>query len=210
MPGRLERHRHRHPGDVGHRADDGELHGIAATIATEVEQQGAATGEIARNLAATANAVRSASQGIADTAGEARQTGEHANEVRASSGNLNDAVHALKHTVVRVVRTATEEVNRRVTARSDTDLPCTVVFDRGEAGAGRLRDLSIGGAMILGLTGTVGSRGQASFSGLTLAFVVRGFEDPDKLNIAFEADADQRKPLAALLEPNAPSSGQAA
>jgi len=94
-----------------------DMHGLAAAIATTVQQQGATTADIAYNVTATAAAAQDASERIAVVAREAEQTGQQAEAVRESSSDLNGAVHELKRSVIRVVRTATAEVNRRVDER---------------------------------------------------------------------------------------------
>ena len=66
-----------------------EMHGLAAAIATAVQQQGATTIEIAHTIAATAVAAQQASERIAAVAREAEETGQQADVVRDSSSSLN-------------------------------------------------------------------------------------------------------------------------
>ena len=64
----------------------------------------------------------------AEVSGEAEQTGRHAAEVREHAAELNAAIDELRHSVIRVVRTSTDEVDRRRSVRHSVDLPCTLTF----------------------------------------------------------------------------------
>ena len=55
---------------------------------------------------------------------EADDTGRHAGEVRENAACLNDAVEELRHSVIRVVRTSTAEVDRRNHEDRAVDLAC--------------------------------------------------------------------------------------
>jgi len=108
---------------VGIEATIDEMHGLSASIATAVQQQGATTAEITEHVAATATAAQAASERITAVSRGAGETGQQAEVVRQSSSGLNKAIGELKHAVVRVVRTATAEVNRRHGVPMDADLP---------------------------------------------------------------------------------------
>ena len=90
-----------------------EINAIAGSIAAAVEQQGAATAEIARNVAETAAAANEMTSRTTEVSAEAEQTGIHAADVRENAVALNTAVGELRHSVIRVVRTSTPEVDRR-------------------------------------------------------------------------------------------------
>jgi methyl-accepting chemotaxis protein len=85
----------------------GEISAISDSIAAAVEEQGAATMEIARNVAETASAANEMTGHATEVSTEAGQTGKHAAEVCKDACWLNAAVGELRHTVIRVVRTAT-------------------------------------------------------------------------------------------------------
>ena len=91
----------------------GEINAIAGSIAAAVEEQGAATAEIARNVSETASAANDMTNRATEVSTEAEQTGEHAADVRENAAALNTAVSDLRHSVIRVARTSTTEVDRR-------------------------------------------------------------------------------------------------
>ena len=92
------RHRGHHGAGVGHsRLDPGsgrlgqiidKMSGIATTVATAVEQQGAATAEIARNIQQSAAGTQHVSQDIAGVSTAANLSGETASDVLRSSDSL--------------------------------------------------------------------------------------------------------------------------
>ncbi len=94
----------------------GEVSAIAGSIAAAVEQQGAATAEIARNVAETAAAANEMTDRIAEVSGEAAQTGRRAAEVHDNTTGLKGAVEQLRHTVVRAIRAAADDVDRPAAA----------------------------------------------------------------------------------------------
>ena len=59
----------------------GEINAIAGSIAAAVEEQGAATAEIARNVSRDRAAANDDDQRIAEVSAEAEQTGRHADDV---------------------------------------------------------------------------------------------------------------------------------
>ncbi len=125
-----------------------ELSAIADLIAAAVKQQDAATVEIARNIAAAADAAIAMTSRTSDVSAEAVGTGRHASELRDNTVALNGAVAELQHSVIQVVRTSTADVDRRQTQRRTVDLPARLsIVGHGEAAA-QVTDLSEGGACI--------------------------------------------------------------
>ncbi|HEX3398780.1 MAG TPA: methyl-accepting chemotaxis protein, partial [Acetobacteraceae bacterium] len=125
-----------------------ELSAIADLIAAAVKQQDAATVEIARNIAAAADAAIAMTSRTSDVSAEAVGTGRHASELRDNTVALNGAVAELQHSVIQVVRTSTADVDRRQTQRRTVDLPARLsIVGHGEATA-QVTDLSEGGACI--------------------------------------------------------------
>jgi hypothetical protein len=95
----------------------------------------------------------------------------------------------LRHSVIRVVRTATSEVDRRLNQRYKVDLACRVTVD-GRTHAGRIVDLSDAGAQVHGTpTMPEGNHGRFDIDGVgfPLPFVVRPGGD-DTLHVAFVLD----------------------
>jgi methyl-accepting chemotaxis protein len=124
-----------------------EVDSIAGSIAAAVEEQGAATAEIARNVASTAQAAEEMSGRTRDVSAEAGETDRQAASVREGAAAMEAAIGELRQSLVRVVRTATPEVNRRAADRSEVDLGCQVTIG-GRSLTGYVRDLSDGGARL--------------------------------------------------------------
>lgn len=166
-----------------------EVNAIAGSIAAAVEQQGAATAEIARNVAETAAAANEMTARTGEVSTEAGETGRHAADVRSHAAGLNDAMDELRRSVIRVVRTATPEVDRRAAPRHAVDLPCQLMIG-GQIYSAQVVDLSDGGAHVRGTPMLqVGLRGSLDVSavGFALPFIVRSSEE-DSLHLGFALD----------------------
>ena len=72
-----------------------------------MEQQGAATAEIARNVSETASAANAMTERTNDVMTEAVDTGRCATDVRANTVALGQAVEELRNSVLRAVRATT-------------------------------------------------------------------------------------------------------
>jgi methyl-accepting chemotaxis protein len=169
----------------------GEIDAISGSIAAAVEEQGAATSEIARSVAETASAAHVMTSRIAEVSSEAERTGRQAESVHVEISGLATAVGDLRHSVIRVVRTSTIEVDRRRSERYPTNLLCHLALADGSTHAARVRDLSDGGANIeAGPAMQPGDRGVLRLSGIgfDLPFTVRHAAD-GALHVAFALDA---------------------
>jgi hypothetical protein len=69
-------------------------------------------------------------------------------EVRGAIANASANIAALRSILVRVVRTSSEDTNRRVFPRFRMDVPLAVTHSRGSRTASKLIDISQGGARI--------------------------------------------------------------
>ena len=166
-----------------------EINTIAGSIAVSVQQQGAATEEIARTVTGTARAANEMTDRTTEVSDEARETGRQAAEVRDNATGLNDAMDTLRYSVIRVVRTATSEVDRRLNERFHIDLPCQLTAG-GTTSRARTADLSDTGARVRGAPVLArGSHGVLAIEGvdMTLPFVVKNSDD-EALHVAFELD----------------------
>jgi methyl-accepting chemotaxis protein len=167
-----------------------EIDAIARSIATAVEQQGQATGEIAQSVAQAAAAADQMTARATEVSDEARETGQRATGVRDDVQGVHDSVQALRHAVIRVVRNATAEVDRRKTPRYRVDLPCQITLG-GQTQPVRLMDLSDGGACVQGAPATTPeARGVLAIQGVAdrLPVVVRQ-QAEGLLHLAFDLDA---------------------
>jgi methyl-accepting chemotaxis protein len=178
----------------------GEVNELATAIAAAVEQQGAATAEIARRATETAGAAGVINQRIEEVSNEANATRQRADDVHASATDLANSVGSLRRTVVRGIRTSTEEVNRRAHPRLSVSLPCRVTV-AGQTLAGQVANLSAGGAAITGLAGTPPQgRGELAIEGLAARLPFRVVHaDKEGLHIEFEGD-DAAARVAPLLQ----------
>ncbi len=90
---------------------------VSVSVAGAIRQQNDATQEIARNIAQTAHAARQVAERIAEVSEEAGATGQRAARVNDISLDVAHSIESLKSVIVRVVRTATKEVDRRSAPR---------------------------------------------------------------------------------------------
>ena len=178
-----------------------EINAIAGSIAAAVEQQGAATAEIARNVSQTAAAANEMTSRINEVSGEATRTAQHVIQVRDELTVLNADVSELKHSVTRVVRTSTADVDRRQSARVVTDLGCRVLVANLGLRTAQLIDISESGAAIAGGPQLpIGTRGTLEVDriAMQLPFSVRATGD-GAMHVFFELDAAGTANFGALL-----------
>ncbi|MGD0108013.1 MAG: PilZ domain-containing protein, partial [Rhodopila sp.] len=163
---------------------------IAGSIAEAVQQQGAATVEITRNVIETARAATEMTTRNQEVSAEASDTGRRAADVRDNATSLNEEMQEMRHFMIRVVRTSTSEVDRRAHQRFEADLPCRLTV-AGRVYEARVRDLSDGGASLLGVPPhPLDTPGKLDIEGVGMAMpiVVRRSED-DSLQVTFVSDA---------------------
>jgi methyl-accepting chemotaxis protein len=79
---------------------------IAGSIAAAVEEQHAATSEIARNVTETANGAREVSTRITEVSGEATRLGDEAGRVHGCADDVTEAVSSLRRAIVTAVRSS--------------------------------------------------------------------------------------------------------
>ena len=149
---------------------------ISSSIAAAVEEQDAATQEIARTVAQTSEAAQEVSTRIALVSDEALQTGSRADGVRDTATDVAQSIDELQGVLVRVVRTATTDVDRRRKPRFGVNFPCTI---DGTTATARIANLSSGGAMVLDAQAMApGTRGTLRCARFTrpLPFTVKSHE----------------------------------
>ncbi|MFM7345168.1 MAG: methyl-accepting chemotaxis protein, partial [Tagaea sp.] len=188
-------------GDIGDRIR--EVDEVAGAIAAAMEEQGSATQEIARNVAQTAEASREVSSKIQNVSHEADAVGARAVEVREAIAGVAREVDALRGILVRVVRTSTEDANRRQFPRYAVKLGIEATDQSGKRLDAKLIDLSEGGANLT-LTGTIGAgeRGNLRVDGYAsrLAFRVKAFEN-GKAHVEFAFAGEEAAAFKAWLAP---------
>jgi methyl-accepting chemotaxis protein len=160
-----------------------EINAIAGSVAAAVEQQGAATAEIARSVAETASAAHEMTNRTKEVSAEAKQTGKRSAEVGENAAALDAAVAELRHSVIRVIRSSTSEVNRRQSLRHQVDLPCHLTSPGQARSAARVVDISADGARIHdGPSLSPGTKGSLHLDavGAPLPFAVQAREAGDR------------------------------
>jgi methyl-accepting chemotaxis protein len=120
---------------------------ITQTIAAAAEQQTAATGEIARNVLDTAEAMRIVSSQVKSVSQEAQGTDAAVNEMRMVAGEVAEHISELRNVMVRIVRTSSDAANRREDERVSINLPATLVLNGNPLPAICL-DLGFGSARV--------------------------------------------------------------
>jgi methyl-accepting chemotaxis protein len=179
-----------------------EISAIAGSIAAAVEQQGASTAEIARNVTETATAANAMTSRTNEVSTEAVDTGRLAADVRDNTVALNAAVEELRHSVIKVVRTSSTDVDRRRAPRFAVDMTGRLNVAGRSDHTVAISDLSAGGACVRGAPDlAVGTRAELRPSGVAAAFpcVVRA-TDSDGTHLAFALDDAGRAALRVMLE----------
>ena len=192
-------------GEIGQTLD--EVAQVAVSVAAAIEEQNAATKEIARNVAESGAAVQEVTTRIAEVSGEAKTTGDQAVQLRATSGRLAGDIAVLRSALVRTVRTATVEADRRKEPRVIVDEPCTLTFGSdGTRVTAALCDLSHGGAAIRLTDGSRPSGQHGTMvldrhGGARVRFDVRATDPLGRLHVEFAAQEPAfERALQSLLE----------
>jgi methyl-accepting chemotaxis protein len=143
-----------------------EVQCVSTAVASAIEEQGAATSEIARNVAETSGAAHEVSERIARVSDEARSTGEGAAQIGCISADVAGGIDHLREVLVRVVRTATKEGDRRGKPRYAMARGCRVFAAGAECGA-TIEICSEGGMTATGDFGALkaGARFEVSMAG---------------------------------------------
>ena len=176
--------------DIGSRIS--EVDAVAASVATAIEEQHAATQAINRSVSESATAAQEVSSKISSVSSDASAVDTRANEVRSAITGVSSGLSSLKSTLVKVVRSATEDADRRRWPRFRSNLPLRV-SGRGRGPLqGMLMDISAAGACIrctqdLG----IGESGSIAIQGFDrdLAFIVRS-RDTETLRIEFDLGSE--------------------
>jgi methyl-accepting chemotaxis protein len=180
----------------------GEMNAIANSISAAVGEQSAATAEIARNVTGSASAADEMNRRIEEVSAEVERTGGHCETVRVGAVALNGVVEELKHSVVRVVRTSTAEVDRRAQRRYQVNLGCRLSAEDFGVQSARVIDLSLGGAAVSDAHPLpAGTRGRLEVDriAMPLPFIVQS-ADGMLTHVTFELDASGTAGLARMLE----------
>jgi methyl-accepting chemotaxis protein len=169
--------------------DIADIDQVSAAVAAAMDAQAAATGEISLNVVQTAAAAQEVAARIAQVSQEATAAGGRAEDVRRSAEEVADNVDTLRGALVRAVRTATAEVDRRTLPRFHVNLAAELESD-GVVAKVMLDSLSEGGA---GVQGAPGLRSGATARLRTAG----GLDMPTEVVRADAAGASLRFPVEA-------------
>ena len=192
-------------GEIGHTL--GEVARISVAVAAAVDQQTAATQEIARNIAESGAAVQAVTHRIADVSREANAVGQQSGRLRDDAGGVADDITALRGALVRTVRTATADADRRMEARVPVSEDCTLlVGGAGTPVSGTLCDISAHGAAVSVRAGAPAISGHVTLvldrrGGARTSAAVRGVSDEGRVHLEFDktgADAAFAAAITAL------------
>jgi methyl-accepting chemotaxis protein len=139
-----------------------EIDEVAASVAAAMEEQHAATSEISRSVTQSAVAAKEVSSKIALVSRDASSVDIRASEVRGAITGVSSNLSLLKSVLVKVIRTTTDDAERRKSPRYESSLPIRVAGPRQQPIKAQLVDVSTGGAWIqcrpdmeLGSTGSM-------------------------------------------------------
>ena len=143
---------------------------VSTAIADAIEKQNATTLEISRTVEETSLAAREVAAQIASVSREAAETGRRASEILDGSVSIARNVDVLRTTLVRVIRTSTTDVDRRLAARTKLGSPGTLLV-AGTPFHVTVRDISTGGARVddIPTTWPLGTQVQLKIEGTSAA-----------------------------------------
>jgi aerotaxis receptor len=179
--------------EIGRTLD--EVAQVAVSVAAAIEEQTAATQEIARNVVESGAAVQEVTSRIADVSRDAEAAGQQAAHLRNDSGAVATDIAALRGVLVRTVRTATTDADRRLEPRVTVDQRCTVTLGAGVVSVPAvLRDLSHAGGAVeaaqgRGAIGDVGALTLDHPAGARTRFAVRSIGPNGIMHVRFDVAA---------------------
>jgi chromosome segregation ATPase len=179
----------------------GEIESTANAVAEAVAQQGAATADISRSIVQTAKAVGETAQLMEEVRVAVTETDQQADTVRRTAATLDQAVGQLRHAVNRVVRTSSNTVNRRQTARLATRKHIQLSLTGLPQVQAELLDISRTGALVSCASPAVsGVSCVMTVDGLALEGHVCGPRGAGLFGLEFDLTPDKQKRLDALLD----------
>jgi methyl-accepting chemotaxis protein len=177
----------------------GEIEHMSQSIAAAVEQQGAATASIVANVLETARAVREASDRAGAVSHEAVEVEGRAQSVLGTAAGLNESVATWRAAVVRTVRTATPDAERRSAHRFDLGRTGTLALRSGAPCKVTVVNISTGGALLAEAPKLAsGAAGELRLDGLTLPCNVIHSGKDGTANVTFADGVLSEKTLAQL------------
>jgi len=172
----------------------GEIDSVARAIMSAMEQQSSATQDIATNVTQTMQASQEVASRIDNVSREAGGVKTSAAEVSSALAQVTERIDSLRQILVRVVRTATPEADRRSEPRFAMTIAGHISGRDGGTVHAEIANLSDHGAHVKGVSGwSIGQTGMLKLDSYAqpLGFTVRGMDGAD-LHVAFELAEPQR------------------
>jgi methyl-accepting chemotaxis protein len=174
---------------------------VSGAIAAAIEEQSAVTREIARNVDETSQAACEVAAQIVTVSTEAVETGRRAGDIQGGAGEIAGKIDDLRTVLVRAIRTATTDVDRRDSVR-------LAISRRGLGLVGARRhdihavELSMNGVAVTGLPLLApGSMVELTLDGIPGALSCRLVRlQEDRTVLTFEAAGPAKAAIAQLLD----------
>ncbi|MFO1028070.1 MAG: methyl-accepting chemotaxis protein [Acetobacteraceae bacterium] len=163
---------------------------VSTGVAAAIEQQAAATQEIVRNVTESSGAVQSVTARIADVSHDAGDSRQRADGIRTGSAAVEASMNSLQHSIMRIIRTATADADRRISRRSPANEPAVLVVN-GMQHPVRLLDISPRGARLrVPVTLAIGDVATLSIGhDATVRVAVKAVHDDSCVGVSFDAEA---------------------
>jgi len=120
---------------------------VSSGIADAIQAQNSVTIEISRTVEETSAAAREVATQIASVSREASEAGRRSTDIRDGSTTVAEKVERLRTELVRVIRTTTADVDRRLATQLNINRAGTLQVN-GQPVAIVVRNLSLGGALL--------------------------------------------------------------
>ena len=169
-----------------------EIDEVAASVAAAMEEQHAATTEISRSVAESAAAAKEVSAKISLVSRDADSVDARATDMRSAIIGVSTNLSSLKSVLIKIIRTTTDDADRRQWPRYKADMSIRVTGAGGKDLPATLVNISAAGAWIRCGQMTIGETGSMSIPGYdqALPFRVRGRE-ADSYHVEFDLGDQQ-------------------
>jgi methyl-accepting chemotaxis protein len=179
----------------------GEIEHMSESIAAAVEQQGAATNSIVGNVIETTRAVRHAAERAGAVSQDAQEVSERSRSVLDATDGLDAAVGDWRAAIVRTVRSATPEADRRGKPRHAIDRPGRLLLPGRAPSDITVRNISTGGALIADAPNApAGTAATLEIANLRLPATILAVTTQGETNLRFAEGAVSEPGLNALLQ----------
>jgi len=170
-----------------------EIDEVAASVAAAMEEQHAATSEISRSVTESAAAAKEVSAKISLVSRDAHSVDARATDVRTAITGVSTNLSSLKSVLVKVIRTTTDDADRRQWPRYKSDMSIRVTGQGGRELPASLVNISAAGAWIRCEQMSIGETGTVTIQGYDqpLPFRVRSRE-ADSFHVEFDLGQQQQ------------------